>query len=629
MSKKRRNKKQKQKNEEISAEIESAESEAAEDAVSAETPTGQAPESDETPSSQADQPTPEDAAPAASFGDAGTEYIEGFLREELGLDGDLTDDEFAIAALDFLGDGPVEGGTVYFDPTELSQLAGKDLTSDEDDPAADAFAKSVEELEEAIAAVENPKFKDEGTVMMSLPDSVADDVLADANAALDDVLDKSEADAIAEEVMAEVEAEAVADVADEIVADASIEGALVDDAPADDVLTDAVAEREEAVAEVEPEAVAEVADVDAVESVVEEAVADAVVEETVEAVPAVSAAEQAEMDEALAELLEIQAMLDDDAAIEAVSEEAVAISEEIVAEVAVPDPMDAIGEVVDDAVLVELEPVAQADLSEDMAAIDEALASAESMIIDVDEQALTPEMSDADLAAELLGEQPLKFDVESIADALAAEADASNNDPLLDALPSLTEFDDSNDYLDSIVAALDAEVSELNVGQSSDVNLQVDGINDADIEQVIVFSIGNSTYAIPIDNVLEIGEPLNATEVPFVPNWVRGVINLRGEIISLVDLRVYFDADPDTMRPAEWMIVTQTSDASMLVGFIVDDVVGNRQFNRNEIAQLSSDVEDASIEFLQHIYRQDDGLVAVLDFDRLLRSSDMRQFEPV
>ncbi len=644
MSKKRRNNKQSQKHEEI----ESAASEAAEDAVSAEMPNSSEAEGNAADASpKADQSAPENAAPdgaapAASFGDAGTEYIEGFLREELGLDGDLTDDEFAMAALDFLGDGPVEGGTVYFDPNELSQLASQDAALDENGAAIDAFAQSVEELEEAIAAVSNPEFKDEGTVMMSLPDAIADDLLAQANAAMDHKASEAEAeaeaasdsaavseDAVVSEVDAAAEAVLEADVAAESVEDAAVEPAATE-APSTDEPVDALS----AVAELEP--AAEV--IEPVENSAEEVTPVAEAEPAVEEAPALTSAEQAEMDEALAELLEIQAMLEDDAAeaeaveaeepVEAVAE-AVAEIDEPVADVEAVEP---VSDVADEAVAEEIvAPAAQADLSEDIAAIDEALASAESMVIDVDEPEPAAQMTDAELAAALVEEQPLRFDMDSIADALSAETAGQNDngEQLLDALPDLAAFDDSNDYLDSIVAALDSEISEVNVGQATGVELQTGDMSDADIEQAIVFSIGESMYAIPIDNVLEIGEPLNATEVPFVPKWVRGVINLRGEIISLVDLRVYFDADPTTLRTADWMIVTQTSDASMLVGFVVDDVIGNRQFNRNEVAQLSSDVEDASIEFLQHIYRQEDGLVAVLDFDKLLRSSDMRQFEPV
>jgi hypothetical protein len=56
-------------------------------------------------------------------------------------------------------------------------------------------------------------------------------------------------------------------------------------------------------------------------------------------------------------------------------------------------------------------------------------------------------------------------------------------------------------------------------------------------DQHVVFGLAGNTYAIPIDSVREIGRPPAMTSVPNVPDWVLGLVNVRGDIVSLVDLR--------------------------------------------------------------------------------------------
>ncbi|MGB1249210.1 MAG: chemotaxis protein CheW [Candidatus Promineifilaceae bacterium] len=191
------------------------------------------------------------------------------------------------------------------------------------------------------------------------------------------------------------------------------------------------------------------------------------------------------------------------------------------------------------------------------------------------------------------------------------------------------DAEENSGYLDMLVASIDAQ---LITTQRQETLLDLSG-DDEDtktvVEQLIVFSLGDSHYAIPIENVLEVGEPPTPTPVPFVPPWVRGVFNMRGDILSLVDLRTYFELDVKSEGAEEWMIISQTDREDMTVGLLVDDVIGNRQMSIHQAADLTSDIDGVFADYVVRLYRQDDNLISVLDFNKLLNSAEMRQFEHV
>ncbi len=622
------------------------------------------------------------------FGDAGTEFIEGYLREELGLDGDLTDDEFALAALDFLGDEN-DGGTVFFDPDQLGEMAAQEhkTMAESDDFDDDAFAKSIEELEEAISAVSDPAFQKEGTVMMSLPESVREEVaaiLADEEAAEAEAAEAAAAEAAATEAAiseAEVEAtedeQAVFESADE--AQEAVEQQPVEEQPF-----------------VEAELVAE-ADEAAIAAVVDEAVAEAVetdqpVAEESESI--VSAEEQAEVDEAMRELLEIQAMLESDGDGAEANADAVADADELAevdqqsAESDAPEPVadEIVAEQADDASAAVSELFEDDELTaEEQALLDEMIAEEAAASgragaspspnpqpeeptsgragaspsptpqpeepVDEEEAAIVAMMAELEgMNLDNIDFDNLDLEGLSAEDALNELTALVNDDDSSDLEAAFAElegvsdrqsaeemvaiepeqYEETSDYLDTLVAALDEAVADIGLTESSTLELVASDERRAEnFEQLIVFRIGDSDYAVPIDNVIEVGEPISATAVPFVPQWVRGVINLRGEIISLIDLRDYFEVSENRATKDEWMIVAQNQDASMVVGLIVDDVRGNRQFADTDLAELTAELDDPSTKYLRRIYQQEEGLVVALDFDKLLNSADMRQFEPI
>jgi purine-binding chemotaxis protein CheW len=99
-------------------------------------------------------------------------------------------------------------------------------------------------------------------------------------------------------------------------------------------------------------------------------------------------------------------------------------------------------------------------------------------------------------------------------------------------------------------------------------------LDDEDIDtqanKFLVFHIGEEDYGIAIEHVTEIIELQKITEVPDMPDYVKGVINLRGKVIPVIDLRLRFEMEARDYDDRTCIIIVNINDTA--VGFIVDTV---------------------------------------------------------
>ena len=140
------------------------------------------------------------------------------------------------------------------------------------------------------------------------------------------------------------------------------------------------------------------------------------------------------------------------------------------------------------------------------------------------------------------------------------------------------------------------------------------------------FTVGATAYAVGEAFVTELDRVPRVTLVPQTPDWLRGVTNRRGEILSVVDLRTYLGLDP-TPAATGRMLVLRLPLEDFSLGLLVDAVDGIVTVEHEAIHPPASTLEGALAPFLSGMAAVGDHLVAVLDLDRLLRSSDIRQFD--
>lgn len=134
--------------------------------------------------------------------------------------------------------------------------------------------------------------------------------------------------------------------------------------------------------------------------------------------------------------------------------------------------------------------------------------------------------------------------------------------------------------------------------------------------QLVTFCVNNEQYAVDILRVQEINRMLAITQVPQSPPGVEGVINLRGRIIPIMDLRVRFGM-PKGDRTDESRIMVVESGGT-IVGFIVDRVHEVLRISRTTVdpaPAMSSTVESR---YIEGVAKLDDRLIILLDLDALL-----------
>ncbi len=105
--------------------------------------------------------------------------------------------------------------------------------------------------------------------------------------------------------------------------------------------------------------------------------------------------------------------------------------------------------------------------------------------------------------------------------------------------------------------------------------------NDTSAEEYLTFILDNETYGMEILHVLEIISAVSITRIPFTDNCVKGVINLRGKVIPVIDLGVRFGMSPVEETDETCIVVVQVEDT--VVGLYVDRVSDVIFINNNQI----------------------------------------------
>jgi purine-binding chemotaxis protein CheW len=137
--------------------------------------------------------------------------------------------------------------------------------------------------------------------------------------------------------------------------------------------------------------------------------------------------------------------------------------------------------------------------------------------------------------------------------------------------------------------------------------------------QLATFHLGGAEYALDIMRIKEIIQPQKIVPVPKVPPFIDGVIELRGAILPVVDLRKRFDLPaPPPVRATKYVIV---SLAGRIVGLVVDGVGEVLRVARGDIAPPPLTHGDAA-RFFSGVVRRTGRIIFLLDIDKILTSEE-------
>lgn len=144
---------------------------------------------------------------------------------------------------------------------------------------------------------------------------------------------------------------------------------------------------------------------------------------------------------------------------------------------------------------------------------------------------------------------------------------------------------------------------------------------DDQLLQLVTFSIGEEEFGVNILKVQEIIRTMEITKVPRAPDFVEGVINLRGKVIPIIDLRRRFGLAPRGHDKNTRIIVIEINN--IIVGFVVDAVSEVLRIPASTVEPPPPVVAGVESDYVSGVGKLQDRLLIMLDLDRLLSSEDM------
>lgn len=145
------------------------------------------------------------------------------------------------------------------------------------------------------------------------------------------------------------------------------------------------------------------------------------------------------------------------------------------------------------------------------------------------------------------------------------------------------------------------------------------------LNSYLSFKLGEEVFAANAGKVLNILELSRITEVPMAPAYMKGIINLRGTILPVVDLRLKFGMSPTVETANTCIVVLDISidDSSVLVGGLVDTVQAVIELDKAEILPPPSIGSKYRSEFIEGVAYIDESFVMVLDLDAIFSSDEI------
>ena len=142
----------------------------------------------------------------------------------------------------------------------------------------------------------------------------------------------------------------------------------------------------------------------------------------------------------------------------------------------------------------------------------------------------------------------------------------------------------------------------------------------ASTQQFCTFFLKDQFFGVPVQQVQEVIRYQEMTRVPLVPQVIRGLINLRGQIVMALDLRRRFGMEerPDSQLPMN--IVVRTDDGP--VSFLVDEIGDVLEADKENFERPPETLQGQARELVQGVYKMQERLMLVLDTERTVASGE-------
>ncbi len=148
---------------------------------------------------------------------------------------------------------------------------------------------------------------------------------------------------------------------------------------------------------------------------------------------------------------------------------------------------------------------------------------------------------------------------------------------------------------------------------------------DTTLTQYLTFVLGDEIFALDIASVREVLELTSITKVPRTPEYMRGVINLRGHAVPVVDMRLKFGMSKvkDTVDTCIIIVEVEMEGENAVMGALVDSVREVFEMYADQIEQPPRMGLSVNTDFLRGMGKQDDDFVMILDINRVFSADEL------
>lgn len=153
---------------------------------------------------------------------------------------------------------------------------------------------------------------------------------------------------------------------------------------------------------------------------------------------------------------------------------------------------------------------------------------------------------------------------------------------------------------------------------------KISNIGD-ELLQLVSFNIGLEEFGVDILRVQEINRMVEITRVPNSPEYVEGVINLRGKVIPIIDLRARLGMSSHEYDKDTRIIVVELN--GRVIGFIVDKVNEVLRINKNITEAPPAMISGVNSEFITSVGKLQDRLLILLDLEKVLAKEEHHQLD--
>lgn len=147
----------------------------------------------------------------------------------------------------------------------------------------------------------------------------------------------------------------------------------------------------------------------------------------------------------------------------------------------------------------------------------------------------------------------------------------------------------------------------------------------------LTFKLGDEFYGIEILKVQEIIKMMEITRVPRMPDFVRGVINLRGRVVPIIDLRLKFDMEKTDVTRMTCIIVVKIprGDDNVIMGTVVDEVSEVKDISGSDIQPTPSMGAAVDTRFILGVAKTGETVTLLLDVDGVLAENEVKTIQSV